>query len=447
MKPDVRITWNDGFAIAYQVVGSAPRDLVYLPGFESNVELMWDIPIYRHFLEELASFSRLITVDRRGAGCSDRLPPGVSPTLEEIADDVLAAMGAANSPHATLFATQEAAFPAMLLAATHPSQVDGLVLFGASPSWARSDELPDEWSAERWETQHRSVERSTNATDFADGYIRSAAPSLFGDEAAKRALAGLFLNTAGIGAATAESKMFSELDLRDTLPSIAAPTLVLRRKDDEVTAASSARFLAEHVQRGEFVEIAGRDSLPWIGDQQPVLEAVQRFMGAERSAPVSDRRLASILFTDIVDSTGRATALGDAGWARVLGDHNRAVRDALAGYGGTEVDTAGDGFFATFDGPAQAVRCAVAICRATADLGISVRAGVHTGEVETIEGKPGGAAVIVGARVAATAGPDQVLVSQTVKDLVAGSGLSFEDAGEHELKGVPDRWHLYRVAS
>jgi class 3 adenylate cyclase len=260
-------------------------------------------------------------------------------------------------------------------------------------------------------------------------------------------LATLFLNTGGFGASITESRMLSQTDLRQILPTIDSPTLVIQRQDDEVNPATSSRYLAEHLPDAEYLEVPGRDGLPWIGDQEPILEAIERFMGVERVAPLSDRRLATVLFTDIVDSSARAAEMGDAAWGTLISDHHRVLRDHLATYGGAEIDTAGDGFFAAFEGPTQAVRCAVAAVHAVRGLGLAIRAGVHTGEVETIEGKPGGAAVVVGARVAAAAGPDEVLVSRTVKDLVAGSGLMFDDAGEHDLKGIPDRWHLFRVAT
>jgi class 3 adenylate cyclase len=446
MKPDVRYTWNDGYALAYQVIGRRAEDLVYLPGFASNVDLMWDIPTYRTFLERLASFCRLITVDRRGVGCSDRLPPGVAPTLEEITGDVLAVMEAASSSsHATILAVQEAAFSALLLAATHPYRISRMILFSASPSWVRSDALPDEWSSEQWEATIRSAERLTSSRQFSDAYVRDTLPSIYDDETMVEAFDSLLMNTTGLGAAVAEMRMFAETDLRDVLPSINVPTLVLRREGDEPVPESSSRYLAEHIAGAEYVEIPGRDALPWAGDLEPVLEAIQRFMGVEHRPPVSDRRLASVLFTDIVDSSARASDLGDAAWSALVEEHHRTVRRLLVAHGGTEIDTAGDGFFATFEGPAKAIRCARATVEAIRDLGLEIRAGVHAGEVETIGGKPGGAAVVIGARIAAAAGPSEVMASQTVKDLTAGSGLVFEDAGEHELKGVPDRWRLYRV--
>ena len=445
MKPDVRITWNDGFAIAYQVVGSGAEDIVYLPGLVSNVDLMWDVPPYARFLERLSSISRLIVVDRRGVGCSDRFTPGTAPTLEEITDDVLAVMEASSSPRATILAVQDGVFPALLLAASHPYLVRSLALVGASPGWLRSDDLPDEWPEERWESALRSTTRLTSATDDVQGYIRSAAPSLAGDERTERALVSLFLNNQGLGASLTENRMISRVDLRAILPSISVPTLVIHREGDEVVPASSCRYLAEHVQNAEYLEVPGRDALPWVGDTEPIFEALERFLGVERPAATVDRRLATVLFTDIVGSTEKQAQLGDRGWKELVERHHAVVREGLSRWHGVENDTAGDGFYATFDGPARAIRCALEVIEHVRPLGIEVRTGVHTGECEVIESKCAGLTVSIGARVASNAGPSEVLVSQTVKDLVAGSGLTFEDRGEHELKGVPDRWHLYAV--
>jgi class 3 adenylate cyclase len=448
MKPDIRITWNDGFALAYQIVGNARDDLVYLPGFVSNVDLQWDVPAYARFLNALASFSRLIVMDRRGSGCSDRLAPGTAPTLEELASDVLAVMEAAGSERATVFAVQEAAFFALLLAAAHPYRVERLILFSASPSWIRSDDLPDEYSVDRWDSDLRSWERMTSTSEGAERYLHGTAPALARDPESVRRFVSLLVNTIGIGSGIAEARhVFSTADLRAVLPAIGVPTLILRRASDPATPASSSRYLAEHIEGARYVELPGVEPQPWTGEQEPVLEEVERFVGAEVMERPPSRRLAAVLFTDIVDSTSLATSLGDAAWADVLAQHHATVRRELASHGGTEVDTAGDGFFATFDGPAQAVACAVAIRNAVEGIGLKIRAGVHAGEVSTIDRKPGGAAVVVGARIAAKGNASEVLVSQTVRDLVAGSGLTFEDAGEHELKGLSDRWHLYRVVA
>jgi class 3 adenylate cyclase len=447
VKPDVRYTWNDGFGIAYQVLGRGRSDLIYLPGFASNVDLQWDIPPYARFLERLATSSRLILLDHRGIGCSDRFPPGGAATLEEIADDVLAVMEALSSMRATIFAVQESVFPALLLAASQPMRVSRLILFGGSPSWVQSDDLPDEWSAEFWESEIRSYERLSSAVESMTRYNREAAPSLADDEQLARQLVSLTVNSLGPAASAAEVRILSQVDLRHVLPSISVPTLVLSREGDSVVSESSSRFLADHIAGARYAELPGRDTLPWIGDTEPIHAQIEDFLEIEHSEPASTRRLATVLFTDLVDSSARALALGDAAWSRLLADHHRAVRRELAAHGGTEVDTAGDGFFATFPGPAQGVRCASSISRAVTELGIGIRVGVHTGEVETVDGKPGGTAVHVGARIAALAEPAEVLVSQTVKDLAVGSGIRFEDPGEHELKGIPDPWRIYRVAA
>jgi class 3 adenylate cyclase len=445
MKPDVRFTWNDGFALAYQVVGRGRDDLVYLPGYVSNVDLQWDVPPYARFLERLASFSRLILMDRRGVGCSDRLPPGQAATLEEQVSDVVAVMDTVGARRgATVFAEQETAFLAMLLAATRPLLVSRLVLFCATPSWARSDELPDEWSPEDWESQIRWMGRVTSAIESEEQHVRGT--SLERDPSLLRPLASLLINTIGLASGMADARMLSEVDLRHVLPSIAAPTLVMRRQDDRNSEVTSSRYLADHVQNGRLVELPGSDSLSWVGDHDPVFEELLAFLGTEAPASQGTRQLSTVLFTDIVDSTTKAAELGDERWRETLQRHHETVRACLTTHGGTEVDTAGDGFFATLDGPAAAVRCATEIVGSVKEIDLEVRAGVHTGEVETIDGKVGGIGVAIGARIASTAGPSEVLVSRTVRDLVAGSGLMFEDAGEHELKGVPERWQLYRVA-
>jgi class 3 adenylate cyclase len=277
------------------------------------------------------------------------------------------------------------------------------------------------------------------------GYLRKAAPSLADDPALARLFVTLVLNSTAPAGSAAHIRVLSQVDLRHILPSIAVPMLVLRRTGDEIFPASSSRYLAERIADARYVEVPGADALPWIGDADPILSEIETFLQIPPSAPPSTRRLATVLFSDLVDSSARAATLGDAAWTRLLAEHHRTIRRELAAHGGAEIDTAGDGFFATFPGPAQAVRCASAIARAVTALGIDVRVGVHTGEVETVDGKPGGTAVHVGARIASLAEPAQVLVSQTVKDLAVGSGIAFEDAGERELKGIPDRWRAYRA--
>ena len=446
VPPDTRFAYNGHFGLAYQVLGDGPTDLMYLPGWVGNVEANWLAPDHARFLERLASFSRLIVMDRRGTGCSDRLSPGQAITLEEGVDDLKTVARAAHSSRTTLFAVQEGAFHAMVAVALQPERFDRLIVFGASHTWRRTEEAPWEWSEAQWEDM-AAVLSGTAPTEMAQQYIRTALPSYAGDPVAVRRMAMLMVLSQGPGGAISEMHKILEVNLRDLLPTIRVPTLVLHRTEDPTVSIQSGRYLAEHIEGATLVELPGRDALPWVGETDAVLEAIERFLtGSSSGARVpSARALATVLFTDLVGSTERATELGDRTYRELIERHHRAVRAELARHEGVEVDTAGDGFFATFAGPARAVECACAIRDAVEALGIQVRAGVHTGEVETIDGKVGGIGVHIGSRVAGAAGPSEVLVSQTVKDLVAGSGLSFEDAGEHELKGVPDRWRLYRV--
>ena len=285
METDIRIEWRQGFALAYQVTGQVAGrgtdDIVYLPGYESNVERMWQIAGYRAFLEALSSLGRLITHDRRGLGCSDRLAPGVAVTLEQGRDDLVAVLDAAGSRRATVFAVQEAVFPTLLLAATRPERVERLILFGATPSYAWSDELPDAWTEEQWETQIRTWEGVTSLTAFLDEHARAIAPSLEGDGAQLSALRHLLMSTMSLGAAITESRSLSRVDMRPVVPTISAPTLVIRRTDDQMSSAVGGRWLADHVERGEYLEGPGQDSLPWIGDSDPILRAIERFVNRD----------------------------------------------------------------------------------------------------------------------------------------------------------------------
>jgi len=444
--PSVRYVKNGDLTLAYQVTGSGREDLVYLLFEWPTVVGNWFVPEHARFMDRLASFSRLLITDRRGMGCSDRLPLGTSPTLEGLVDDLLVVMESANVARTTLLAGSETAFVALLAAATHPDRFKGLILWQPSPSWMRSDDLPWESSEDQIAAALGGIRRVTSLRAWAEVWARDIAPSWAGDP--DRIAVGEALSALA-GSAEAwyqDQRMFYDIDLRPVLPSIRVPTLVLGRPDARGnTEIDSARFLAGHLPDARLVEFPGDDSLPWIGETEAILDEIQGFMTGDRTAPSPDRVMTTVLFTDIVESTNRAADLGDAEWRKLVERHHGAVRGLLGRYRGREVDTAGDGFFATFDGPARAIRCAAAIREAVRPLGIEVRAGLHTGEVETVNDKVGGIAVSVGARVAAQAAPNEVLVSHTVKALVAGSGLVFEDAGEHELKGVPDRWRLYRV--
>jgi len=446
-RTDTRYTWSGDFSIAYQVTGAGPTDLIYLPAWFSNVVANRSVPEHGRFLERLESFARLIVMDRRGVGCSDRLPPGHAATLEELVDDVLAVAASAHATRRTmLFGVEDAGFVSMLAAATHPDRFSGLILFGAAPGYRRTEELPWQWDEDLYASTIEQLRSATSLAEFADAYVRDALPSLLDRPDSLDAVRSLMALTQGGGAGIAEIRKMSEVDLVDLLPSIRVPTLVLHRTDDPVEPIESGRLLAERIPDARLVELPGVDALPWAGEQDAVLDEIEEFVTGARGVHGSDRRLATVLFTDIVGSTRLASSLGDAAWHELLGKHHASVRAELERNRGVEVDTAGDGFFATFDGPARAVECARSIGEAVRPLGIEVRAGVHTGEVEVIRDEVRGISLHIGARVMALAEPSEVLVTSTVKDLVAGSGLVFGDAGEHELKGVPDRWRLFRVA-
>jgi len=446
-RPDTRYALNNELAIAYQVFGQGQTDLVYMPGWISNVEAHWDIPEIATFLRRLASFTRVVVMDRRGTGCSERLAPRQAATLEEMVDDLDAVMRAAACRKTTLFAVQECAFIAMLAAATRPDRFERLILFGAAPTYRADDEVPWAWSGEEWQTVFDRW-RVTNMRDIVEAYVRRYAPSLIGDPTAGRRLGTLAVLTQSPFAGEVELRRFAEIDVRGLLPVITVPTLLLHRTNDPDEPIESGRYLADHIAGATLIELPGDDGLPWIGEVEPVLDEIERAVAGEvHRRPEAERNLATIVFTDIVDSTARASEMGDAKWQSLVERHHRAVRSALGEFRGTEIDTAGDGFFAVFDGPARAVQCALTVASKVRDLGIEVRAGVHTGEVQTIDGKVGGIAVNIGARVASEAGPSEVLVTQTVKDLVAGSRLVFEDAGDHVLKGIPESRRLYRVGS
>ena len=438
----------DGVNIAYQVVGDGPVDMVFVMGWTSHIERMWAEPSLARFLSRLASFSRLILFDKRGMGLSDRVSPERLPSLEIRMDDARAVMDAVGSERAVVFGVSEGGPMAMLFAATYPERTIALVLFGTGACYRSASDYP--WpgsSDEEFERMIEDRERNWGTRDHAAEEMRTwGAPTRADDERAIAWLADYLRNAASPGAAIALSRMNRGIDVRPALSAIHVPTLALARDGDLAFPVEETRWLADQIRGARFVSFPGVDHFFWSGDQDQLLDEIERFVAEVRDEEADlDRVLATVLFTDIVGSTARAGELGDKGWGELVQRHHGMVRALLGRFRGKEVDTAGDGFFATFDGPARAVRCGQAITAAVPELGLEVRAGVHTGEVQTIADKVGGIAVNVGARVAALAGPGEVLVSQTVKDLVAGSGLVFEDAGEHELKGVPDLWHLYRV--
>ena len=433
----------DGVNIAYQVRGDAPVDLVYVVGFTGNFEIEFEEPWGVHFLDRLAAFSRVILFDKRGTGMSDRVVG--PPDFDMRADDLRAVLDAAGSERAVLFGESEGGGLAAFFAATHPDRVLALVLSGTLASYVKSHDYPFGWSKEDREQWRAQIAQGWGSMEMARAWTEEEAPSHVGDPEWVRWMAKTMRHGASPAGALAFEEVQHETDVRGVLSSVQAPTLVLSR---DPNAHGYSADLAARIPGAKHVRVPGKDYISYAGNFEVLIDEVERFVRSVSAEEATfDRVLATVLFTDIVGSTEKAAELGDSAWKALLERHHAAVRAMIGRYRGTEVDTAGDGFFATFDGPARGVRCAQSIAEAVQALGLEICAGLHTGEVETINGKVGGIAVHIGARVGALAGLSEVLVSQTVKDLVAGSGLTFEDAGEHELKGVPDRWHLYRVVS
>jgi len=446
MQPETRYARSGDLNVAYQVTGEGPRDLVYVPGWVSNIELMWEEPAMAHFLERLASFSRLILFDKRGTGLSDRVSNDELPTLEQRMDDVRAVLEAVGSERAALFGHSEGGNMCVLFAATYPERTAALITLGSFAKRRDPDEdYPWAPTAENREESAEDVER--NWGHFRPEDVEYYAPSRVGDEQFVRNLEQYLRRGASPGAAAALLRMNSHIDVRDVLPSIQVPTLVLHRTGDHDVNVEEGRYFASKVPGAKFVELPGVDHLPWAGNQEDILDEIEEFLTGIRPAPEPDRMLATVLFTDIVGSTERAASLGDAAWRDVLEQHHASVRRELAHFRGQEITTTGDGFLATFDGPARAVRCAVAIRDRLRESGLEVRAGVHTGECERMGDNIGGLAVHIGSRVAGLAGPGEVFASSTVKDLVSGSGIVFEDRGAHPLKGIPGEWRVFKVAS
>ena len=451
--PETRYVKSGDVHIAYQVLGHGPIDLIFIPGWVTHLELAWENPHQSRFLRRLASFSRLILFDKRGVGLSDRVPPNQLPILEERMDDVRAVMEAAGSRRAALFGVSEGGAMSALFAATYPEQSAALILYG---SFARTGSYL--MTDEELEAPLRALE--TTWPDSIDPSL--PAPSLSTDSGYRESWRTFMRHAASPGAAIALLRMNSQIDVRDVLPTIRVPTLVLYRRDarfghgasawreaggDVITPASEANFMANQIPGAQLVELSGVDHLPWAGDTEALLGEVEEFVTGVRRGPDPDRVLATILFTDIVGSTATAARLGDRDWRNLLARHNALIRRQLERFRGQEVSTTGDGFFASFDGPARAIRCARTIAESVTALGLTIRAGVHTGECELGEGKLAGIAVHIAARIADLAGPGEVLVSSSVKDLVVGSRIDFVDRGLRALKGVPGEWRLYAVSN
>ena len=441
MRPTTRYAKSGDYSIAYQIVGDAPLDLVLVPGFVSHVEHAWEDPDLARFFGRLASFSRLILFDKRGTGLSDRVPVEQLPTLEQRMDDVRAVMDAAGSKRAALFGVSEGGPMSMLFATTYPDRTSALVLYGTYANRVRDADYP--WAPTM--EQHRefldAVQREWGGPTQAGIW----APSVADDDRFKRWWGQSLRLGASPAAARAVLEMNLEIDVRGILSAIRVPTLILHRSGDRRIDVGGSRYMAERIPNARFVELSGIDHLMWVGDADAIVDEVEEFLTGTRHAAEPTRVLATVLFTDMVESTSRAVQLGDARWRTLISDHDRLVREELTRFRGREIDRRGDGFLAIFDGPARAISSALSIVERANELGIQVRAGLHTGELDVIESGIAGIAVHIGARVMSLAGPDEVLVSSTVKDLVAGSGLSFSEKGTHELKGVPGSWRIFRV--
>jgi class 3 adenylate cyclase/predicted alpha/beta hydrolase len=439
--PETHYARSEHGNIAYQVTGDGPIDVVFVGDWMNHVEWQWEEPHHARFLARLASFSRLILFDKRGTGMSDPVPLDELPTLEQWMDDVRTVIDAVGAEQVALVAHAAGGSMAMLFAATYPERVSGLVLVSSFATMRRHDDYPVgippsiadtvlEWLSEGWGTG-----------DTLD----VMGPSAAADPQMRQWLGRFQRLSASPGAAAAMIRWVLRIDVRDVLGAVRVPTLVLTRADDQFVRSAHGRYLAEHIPSARFVELPGQDYFYFVGDTELLLDEVQEFLTGVREAPEPDRVLATVMFTDIVGSTEQGAALGDRAWRDMVERHHTAVRRQLERFRGREVDTAGDGFFATFDGPARAIRCAEAIRDAVGAVGIDVRIGLHTGECQLLDDKISGIAVNIGARVGSQAGPGEILVSRTVVDLVAGAGIDFADRGTHALKGVPGEWQLYAV--
>lgn len=438
MREPIRYATNGDVHIAYQVVGDGPFDLVYTPGIWSNLEIIWEWPAAAAYLEGLASFSRLILFDMRGVGLSDR--GSQPPILELQTDDITAVMDAAGSEQAAVFGGARGAAATMLFAASRPERTRALVLYAPTAKTVRSPDWPfakteeemaafyERFVSEMGTGENLDLQGPSHDARFKQWWARFE--RLVATPGAYRELAGIF----------------KDLDVRQVLPLIQVPTLVLHRTDDRIVPVEQGRAIAERIAHATLRELPGVDHIPFLGDWESLAGEIQEFLTGARSAVERDRVLATVLFTDIVASTRKAAELGDRRWSELLAEQRAVVRRQLAVFRGVERDTAGDGFMATFDGPARAIRCAGAIVEAVKPLGIEVRAGIHTGECELLaDDGLAGIAVHLAARICSEAAPGEVFVSSTVRDLVAGSGVQFQDLGLHELKGVPEPWRLLRL--
>jgi class 3 adenylate cyclase len=441
MDVDVHYARSGDLRIAHATFGNGPVDFVFVPGFVSHLENWWEANAPARFFRRIASFSRLIMFDKRGTGMSDPFV-GV-PTLEDRIDDVRAVMDAVDSTSAFMCGLSEGGPMSILFSATYPDRTRGLILIGSNVRLLEAPDWPYGWSRERLQELLEEVSENWGQGGLMNLFL----PSFAGDERAKRLWTRYQRMGGSPGTARALMEANMLIDVRPVLSHVQVPTLVIHRTDERVVSVGNARYAAEHIPSARLLEQPGEDHLPWLGDTDGMLDAIEEFVTGSRHRVDADRILAAVLFTDIVDSTRRAADAGDRRWRELLDAHDEISVSEVERFGGRRVKTTGDGMLALFDGPARGVRCAEAVRDAVGELGMEIRAGLHVGECELRADDVGGLAVHIAARVAGLAGPGEILVSRTVRDLVAGSGLRFAERGEHELKGVPERWPLYVLAS
>jgi pimeloyl-ACP methyl ester carboxylesterase len=439
MIPETKYAKSGDINIAYQVVGNGPVDLVLVPGWISNIDVFWEEPSVVRFLNKLASFSRLILFDKRGTGLSDRVTD--SPMLEERMDDVRAVLDAVGSQRATLLGYSEAGTMVALFAATYPERTNSIVMIGSFARRIKSHDYPWGVEVEKYKESIEHMEKNWGGPIGLDQRV----PSKKNDEQFKKWWGKFLRMGASPRTAAAITKMNIEIDVRDILPSISVPALIIHAEGDKLITLPNGEYLAKHIPNARLVVVKTEDHLPFIERSTDISEEVEEFVTGIKTERNVERVLSTLMFTDIIDSTKKAQKLGDQKWSDLLDTHDSIIRHELSVHRGREVDTAGDSFFASFDGPARSLLCAQAINESIKEIGLSVRVGIHIGECELRGDHLAGIAVHIAARISALAGPNQILVSRTVKDLVAGSGIGFKDFGTHTLKGVSDEWSLFEV--
>jgi class 3 adenylate cyclase/pimeloyl-ACP methyl ester carboxylesterase len=445
MRPETRYAKSSEGYVAYQVFGDGSRDILFVTNWGTNIDAMWDEPSLAYYFHRLGRIGRVICFDKRGTGVSDPVPLGALPTLEEWMDDAITVLDAVGSSQAAIIGDTEGGPMAMLLAATYPARALALVLVNTFARWQRGPDypigMPEHTMKRLWTLYEQNWGQDP-------AILALTAPSVADDPRMQEWIMRYQRLSIPPGASTEMYRWITQLDVRSVLPSITVPTLVLHRKDNRHYRVAFGRYLAENIPEARLVELPGADCYPFhTPEGAGALDDIHEFLTGVRQSPSVERELATVLFTDIVGSTDLAAEIGDARWLQLRAMHDEVVRRNLAGFRGREIDTTGDGFLATFDGPARAIHCAVQIRDAIRSLGMTIRAGLHTGEIELHGTDIGGLGVHIAARVMSTAGPGEVFVSSTLSDLVVGSGIGFEDRGSHSLKGVPGKWRLLRVTS